>query len=290
MSATCPLCDAPGSGPSWLGTLQFDQHRYPYRECTACGSLYAHPMPDDAALARMYGLAYEAEAGGGTRVGDPKDPGSVLALLAGLTPGTFIDYGCGDGTLLARAAATGWHAVGVEFDRDVAASTTRRTGLRVHDRDSEPSLADGTADVLHLGDVIEHLRTPAVEVQRIRRLIRRGGHLVAQGPLEANTNLFTAALKTWKRAAGPGVSNMAPYHVTLATCAGQLALFSRLGLVAERFSVEEVEWPAPSRLRGADLTQPRAVALFALRKASQALSALRPSRWGNRYFYVGLVP
>ena len=263
---------------------------YPYVECAGCGSLYASPMPGDQALTRMYGLAYEAEAGGGTRVGDPKDPDSVLALLAGLPTGTFVDYGCGDGALLAKAASAGWNAVGVEFDPEVAASTARRTGLCVHDRATESSLPDAVADVLHLGDVIEHLRTPALELQRIRRLVKRGGHLVAQGPLEANANLFTAALKAWKRASGRAVSNMAPYHVTLATRAGQQALFNRVGLISERFSLQEVEWPAPSRLRPADAMNPRAAALFVLRKASQAMSAVRPSRWGNRYFYVGLVP
>jgi hypothetical protein len=78
--------------------------------------------------------------------------------------------------------------------------------------------------------------------------------------------------------------------VTLATRVGQQALFGRVGLVAKRFSLQEVEWPAPSRLRGVEAINPRAVALFVLRKASQAVSAVRPSTWGNRYFYVGLVP
>jgi SAM-dependent methyltransferase len=248
-------------------------------------------MPGEATLSRMYGPAYQSEASrGGEGIGDPKDQDSVVALLAKLRPGTFIDYGCGDGSLLTRVAPMGWEVIGVEFDRDVAARTAVRTGMRVCARSSAESLADGAADVLHLGDVIEHLISPAAELRRILRLVKRGGYLVAQGPLEANANLFTTALKTWRRLSVRTVSEMAPYHVMLATRAGQEALFARAGLVSNRFTLSEVEWPAPSRLTRTYARNPRHVALFILRRASRATTSLRPSKWGNRYFYVGRLP
>ena len=119
--------------------------------------------------------------------------------------------------------------------------------------------------------------------------MKPGGYLVAQGPLEANSNLFTAALKTWKRMAGPSISNMPPYHLLLATRTGQEALFNRVGLQTRRFVMTEVEWPAPSRLHASDFLNIRPLALFFLRRVSQVCSALRPHVWGNRYFYVGQV-
>jgi SAM-dependent methyltransferase len=274
---------------SWLGRFRFEGCEYPYVECSSCFSLYAARIPDEAALSRMYGEAYAADAGGGEGVRDPKDPASLIGFLEQLPHGTFIDYGCGDGSLLIRAASLEWSLLGVEFDRHVAIATARRTGLRIHDRSSVASLPDGMADVIHLGDVVEHLTAPAAELRHILRLLKHGGYLVAQGPLEANTNLFTAALKTWKKMAGPSVSNMPPYHLLLATRIGQEALFNRVGLQTRRFEMTEVEWPAPSRLHASDLLNIRSVALFLLRRVSQGCSALRPRAWGNRYFYVGQV-
>ena len=64
-------------------------------------------------------------------------------------------------------------------------------------------------------------------------------------------------------------------------------LFDRVGLVELTYTVSEVAWPAPGRLSGANLSQPRSVALYALRKFSQAVSAVNSGTWGNRYFYVG---
>jgi hypothetical protein len=82
---------------------------------------------------------------------------------------------------------------------------------------------------------------------------------------------------------------MAPYHVMLATARGQRAFFERFGLVATEFRLQEVAWPAPSRLSGSELFHPRSLILFMLRRLSQRLSKLRPSAWGNRYFYIGRV-
>ncbi len=73
--------------------------------------------------------------------------------------GTFVDFGCGAGDLLREAAALGWRAHGVEFTPDVAAATSRATGYQVVPL-SQVSRLPGQADVVHLGDVIEHLTDP----------------------------------------------------------------------------------------------------------------------------------
>jgi hypothetical protein len=118
-------------------------------------------------------------------------------------------------------------------------------------------------------------------------LIKPGGLLLAQGPLEGNANLFTAVLRLSRTVRRPRPTEMAPYHVLLATARGQRMLFRRFALTEIEFSVHEVAWPAPDRLSCADLGRPRAVGLFALRRCSQAVSKLRPRHWGNRYFYAG---
>jgi hypothetical protein len=68
---------------------------------------------------------------------------------------------------------------------------------------------------------------------------------------------------------------------------GQREFFERIGLAEVTCAISEVAWPAPARLSTTDLHQPRRVALFMLRKLSQWSSALNPTKWGNRYFYVG---
>lgn len=244
-------------------------------------------MPDDATLAQMYGPDYATSFEEDPGIDDPKESLRVVRWLKkAASEGTFIDYGCGAGALLVEAIRLNWQAIGVEFDDEVAKRVSAETNARVVSRPAE--LPDAVADVLHLGDVIEHLTDVNRLMPEILRLIKPGGLLLAQGPLENNMTVFTAMLRLSKSMRrGSKRAEMAPYHVMLATAYGQRTLFKRFGLEELEYSVREVAWPAPNRLSFSDLKRPRAVGLFTARRFSQAVSALRPGRWGNRYFYAG---
>jgi SAM-dependent methyltransferase len=282
----CPLCNHENARPSWVGSTFYRGREFPYVECLRCGSLYCDPMPDAETLSQMYGPEYATSFEDDPGIDDPKEALRVVKWLKqGAGRGTFIDYGCGTGTLLIEAAKLSWQAVGVEFDSEVAKTVEQRTGARVVSNPAE--LAAASADVLHLGDVIEHLTEVNRLMPEILRLIKPGGLLLAQGPLENNANLFTMMLRLTKSVRGAPAREMAPYHVMLATATGQRTFFERFGLEELEYAVREVAWPAPSRLSLSDLKKARAVGLFTVRRLSQAVSALRPRRWGNRYFYAG---
>jgi len=124
-------------------------------------------------------------------------------------------------------------------------------------------------------------------MSNVLRLLKPGGLLLAQGPLEANFNIYAACIRIMRRLRRGRPTPMAPYHVIMATSKGQQFLFQRLGLHSLEYSISEVEWPAPSRLAASDITRPRRCILFAVRSPSIAVTALNRQRWGNRYFYAG---
>lgn len=138
-----------------------------------------------------------------------------------------------------------------------------------------------------MGDVIEHLPAPFEVVQQLVAMLRPGGWLMAQGPLEAGPCLFATALRAATPLRARRVTQMPPYHVLQATVRGQRAFFERVGLAEVTYVISEVAWPAPARLSMTDVQQPRKLALFLLRRLSQLSSKLNPTGWGNRYFFVG---
>jgi SAM-dependent methyltransferase len=243
-------------------------------------------MPDAETLAAMYGPAYAEFLSSEASHSGAEGSQAVIRWLDSLRPGAFLDYGCGGGQLLKEARRHGWEAVGVEFDAGAAARASQTSGARVVT--DTTVLGDSfRADLLHLGDVIEHLTDPDTEIPEILSLLKPGGVLLAQGPLENNPNLFWAVTRWGRRLRGRPRVEMAPYHVLLATAAGQRAFFRRFGLQEFSFTLREAAWPAPNRISVSDLGRPRRLGLFLIRRFSQLVSRLAPHAWGNRYFYAG---
>jgi len=286
----CPLCACDKVRKSAFGCV-YQEVEFQYVKCVRCGSLYCSPMPEPGMLQQMYGLCYESAVSKSTNcnIEDPKEPKKCLEWLRNQGTGTFLDYGCGAGELLKEAAKAGWCPIGVELDSQVACRIEERTGFRVLTVETAHSTDEPIADVLHLGDVLEHLTEMENQLPSILRLIKPGGLLLAQGPLEGNFNLFAACcglsrrMRPWHRTA------MAPYHVFMATSNGQRLLFQRFGLSELEYLLHEVAWPAPSKVTIGDIARPKHTILFALRRLSVGFSAFNRDNWGNRYFYVGRV-
>lgn len=230
-------------------------------------------MPDTATLLDMYGISYFEEDS------HPDRFNWIIPHLNG--GGVFLDYGCGAGDLLSLVSDHGYQPIGVEFNPE----TIRQLQAKYPFQFLSPDDPSEPADVLHLGDVIEHLTDINEQLSQILSRLKPGGILIAHNPLEGNPNLFSLAMKMSRKFRG-GVVDGVPYHVTLATTKGQKTLFERMGLKEISFIAEEVPFPAPYSLREAKGC--RALSLYGLRKASQGLSRLiGVQKSGNRYRYIG---
>lgn len=264
---------------------------YRYLRCQACKSLVCDPMPSDEMLAQLYGQEYAEAFPDSYRIESPRSLEWVYAHLT-RPPGTFVDYGCGDGSLLRAAVEAGWNAYGVELDRSVAERATAATGC--------PVLFSGQlgadilrGDIVHIGDVLEHLPDPSAGLAQALNLLVPGGTLLVQGPLEAGPSLFSSVVRPGRRR-HDHAEEMAPYHLVQATAGGQRRFFCRAGLFERSYEVFEVDWPAPSRLAVSDLAKPRVMGLYALRRVSRGsirlpLAKSPQEMRGNRFRYVGSV-
>ena len=281
----CPMCTGSAFSRSWVGTIEFKGRDFDFMECSDCRSFVCDPMPEDDLLLEMYGSSYFDDGSCEFEDGSAGKFDDVVAYLRETEPGIFLDYGCGDGDLLNAVVALGWRPIGVEFNPAQVEALRGRYPFEIVNHTETPSCK---ADVLHLGDVLEHLTHLDHQFPQILTLLKPGGTLIAHGPLEANPNLFNFAMSLSRRFKASKITSVAPYHVILASTAGQRRLFDRHGLEEVDLLVTEVAFPAPERLTSEVLTRPRSAALYFIRKSSQLTTRLFGLKeHGNRYFYVG---
>ncbi len=277
----CPLCGSPPKGAAFPWASRYAGKDYRYYACSACATRYIDPVPDSAAMAQMYGSGeYHEEF----YEGDGHAPYQQTAsrLAAQLPAGAkVLDYGCGAGHLISALKAHGFDAEGAEFSAAAASNAAAKSGCRVHDLSADSWQAAGPWDAIHLGDVIEHLADPRETLEALLPLVRSGGMLSAEGPIEANASLVNGAILLFghaKRALRrQAIGEFAPYHLLFTSAPAQRAFFRRLpGLSEVHWQVSENGWP----YRGNGLAR-NVIALAAIAAAKLPGLAL-----GNRFFVL----
>ena len=186
----CPFCHATESSSKWT-TRDQDYAVWQVHECPRCRTLFLHPQPDDACLARAYAPAYyggQSEQKFGSwmeRLRDAFAFNRARKLTRGLPPGAAVlDVGCGDGRFLAACAKTAEVSLnGIELPGPAAERASRLAGAQIHQGSlGEVELPDAAFDLVTLTHVYEHLRAPGDAVRTLARIVRPGGTLYLAYP------------------------------------------------------------------------------------------------------------
>ena len=102
----------------------------------------------------------------------------------GVTQGSLLEIGCGDGDQLVEAELAGFRVTGIEYSPFAAekARSKLKSG-RVHVGDIHTvDLGDERFDVCIMADVIEHVRSPRACLARVWERLKPGGCLLVATP------------------------------------------------------------------------------------------------------------
>jgi len=99
----------------------------------------------------------------------------------------LLELGCGSGAALQFMQEQGWKAVGLDFDEG-AVSNARSKGLDVRQGQlAAQGFADESFDAVVMSHVIEHVPAPVDLLAECRRILKKGGVLVALTPNARST-------------------------------------------------------------------------------------------------------
>lgn len=112
-------------------------------------------------------------------------------------PGRLLDVGCSVGLFLELARDSGWEAEGVEASKWSAAQARDR-GLSVHNQVfEEVRLPEASFDVVCFWDVLEHVPSPRLVLERAHRILRPGGVLVVSTPNARSLSAVALGRRWW---------------------------------------------------------------------------------------------
>jgi SAM-dependent methyltransferase len=283
-----------GERPAYPYATDWNGRRFSFLGCSSCGSTFIDPVPTDQDFEKMYSRAnyhaqfYDTVLDEGFR--------TSLTQYSHLLPsgGRILDFGCGNGAFLIAATKAGYQAEGVELEQTAREEASRASGCEVLSFE-EVTSQGRTYDIIHMGDVLEHLPDPAAMMEKLRSLLNAGGVFFIEGPLDDNASLVfwaSRAIGAVKRQARPAsAGDFVPFHLFRTGARAQRDFFEeilRYRLLA--YDVFETGWPYASS--GLDTPAERSLGSVSRRAiAKLAVIAARASapagvRLGNRFSAV----
>ncbi len=167
---------------------------------------HGHQLSEDEAAAMFEPPSWEERYSGEEKIWSGKPNAQLVAEVSGLTPGTALDVGCGEGGDVIWLAEQGWRVTGADFSANgLARAAGHADEAGVADRtdwwqvDARTFAADGRSYDL----VTTHFLHPPdggmVEVtRRLAGAVAPGGHLLVVG--HAPSEVFTQLTATHRRA------------------------------------------------------------------------------------------
>lgn len=182
----CPVCENSDRKQfqRWCAIPEFEVLR-----CRLCGVIFINEVITDNFGFGADPQVAESPSLAAKAADDFRLVKKTLLAIPRLKQGrevSLLDVGCGMGTFLLQARASGWKVTGLELSAAEAAYAREQRALTVRERsiEAKTEFAPGFFDVITLFGVIEHLANPKTAIEECARLLAGDGLLVVQTPAE----------------------------------------------------------------------------------------------------------
>jgi len=236
----CPAC----GGARATGVRAVPDHEHgvsyvaQYAQCATCASEYQVPMPTPRQLSAWYPDTYHRIRSGGALQQIRHDIRvRRLQRLLATTEGAILDYGCGDGSFLLRAAAKlpGRTFVGFDIaDHHETVSAANGAVTLVKGQLSDLLSVLPPCALITMNHVIEHLPSPLDTLRLLAERLLPGGVVEGQTPAAGSLEqaVFGACWSGYH----------APRHTVVFSAQGVRRILERAGF--SRVTVEGTFNPA----------------------------------------------
>jgi len=192
-------------------------------ECLDCKTIFLHPQPTQEELVDLYTREYfESDFRCGhagsyfdsASLSTTADEGLLREIKKYKPSGEFLEVGCAGGRFLNAARNAGYRVSGVEVSEDAARFAYEEFGLEVFRGEVlEAHYPPDKFDVVFMGDVLEHLPDPLATLREINRIVKVGGLLVIECPMQTNTMFSRVGFAIYSMLGRTATVHLPPYHL-----------------------------------------------------------------------------
>ena len=151
-------------------------------KCKECGVVFVDPFPLPEATTELYekDVLNNSKYYDANRKDDLVSFDKRLKLVENFLPPqeiglSVLDYGCSTGNFMEAATSWGYKVDGIELNQN-SAEICRKKGFKVNEKLREQY------DLVHAGDVIEHVQNPAAFLGELNSKLKKNGLLIISTP------------------------------------------------------------------------------------------------------------
>jgi glycosyltransferase involved in cell wall biosynthesis/2-polyprenyl-3-methyl-5-hydroxy-6-metoxy-1,4-benzoquinol methylase len=204
---SCLVCSGGNFKNSIFGGYFYKNKKYNILRCRKCGFMFLDPLPDKETLNNIYSNDdyfdnyYVTSEGKKPYLQAMADfsqaDKEIIKIIKGYKQsGSLLDIGCAGGHLLLNAKTAGFQTFGIEPNRKMADYARGALGLDVACAVLEDEVLNQRSfDIIHAGDVLEHILDLKGNIQILKSLLAKDGILVINQPLTYNKSLSNIFLK-----------------------------------------------------------------------------------------------
>jgi SAM-dependent methyltransferase len=301
---SCPFCGSKKTTPSFYPRNVFNNKEFLYVNCTDCDLTYLNTFPIADDYDKMYPSAYQESKASlepqldlyqkmpGLRFSYGEQLDCIKKNIDKPNP-TLLDYGCGNGHFLLRAAQEGLQCDGAEYNPIYLPYL--KEDIKVCNFYTISEILNGQLDkkydVIRLSNVLEHLTNPNEVITILKNYLHPQGIFLIEGPIEHNFSLAQTFRNTYFKVSKfikPNRTiNFPPYHIFFSNGQNQRQFFKNLGFIELTYKIMEDTWPFPANWNAAKGLQLKVMALVA--QISLAFTKISKKPWGNTFLYVGKI-
>lgn len=206
-------CDCCGS---FLHKRIATKRGWSIHRCCECGLIFVSPQPTLKQLAKMYDKSRGYFATAEPDLSKTSSNAALylheLLLKNGVNRGSFLDVGCSTGRLIYHMRNLGWNVTGIDIDSDaIQIALTNKINVQTGELE-DSHFQESSFDVVHMGDVLEHVRSPLSTLVKAHSLLRDGGFIIINTP-NVECGLALSSLLLSKVFKFPWPHSEAPLHL-----------------------------------------------------------------------------